>query len=847
MPDPALLQDGDTLFTGVNNRLHPRQLDAGLVSDALNRMFDRGVARNRWSVLQPAWGGLPNVVRVQLTGTAGTSRVSMTPLIVSDVPMASIGSPSLGGGNLLLDYVEGVTVDSEDITVDSEDITVDAGAYYDLHRPLVSSISLATAYVEAGFPTAFPGPIVGMGPFSDPEFGRLLLLVAVDAKRGDGGQGRVYALQAGPTAIEIPMNGHDFEGTVRFIQAFNGVVMLRHGQALFTFNGDAMNASHQITLRVPVPFPTGTRVEWQALDGSTDPGRVKSNTHYYARVASGKVTLHPTRADAVDGTNTITLSTMAATQRYCLRRADEADAIDNPDRNNGLPLIMQPTAETREAVAAGFDSVPTQLFITAADANLDTLTVPIHRLIDGDSVTIRDIRGVSGVSNTTYWVSVVAPSTIRLHTTQLLALAHSDHVDITAVDDPAGTISKTAAAGAPIPPGREGCYFQNRLLLLYGRDFLAVSDVLDPLHYMPFASEFRLNAGTDDRTIALVPFNDTSIIVFKERSILAIENIYGDLSQVRLTEITREYGCVAPLSIVSAGTDLLFLSQRGVCSLNQTAYGLTQSVLMPLSDPIQGYIERIVWTRVNEACAAYFENCYLLSVPCKDIDSRTLVYSFVTRSWQGRWEGATLKPSAYAQMVWGGEPALVFADQVANRVHMFGRGKWDQSCDGTQTPIDTLIRTRGYTLGFMAHKQYNRADVVLSTWLPSYSVRTVLDGVNETAQLLNGQTRDRTRYLSYGRKRYSVDNRYYDFFTPFRADYSAPVGFQVMTQATETDPHRRGVSPGLLQAMVHKVSLQRRHGDTIQLEIESESGEVVVQSIVIEGADWSSSSGRREN
>lgn len=844
MPDPLPIQDGDRMLIGVNNRLAPRQLEPGYVADALNRMFDRGVARNRWTVLQPAWGGLPNNQVVNVTSTGGSRLIGFDLPAPSVVPMPSIGSPGLGYGNVVISSTADLTVDAENVSVDAVDITVDAGGHAQLLRPAVSTMLSGQAVIESGFPTAFPGPIVGMGQFADPEFGRLMLLVAVNAPRSDGGQGRVYALQAGPTAIEVSMNGHDFESSVRFIQAFNGMVMLRHGPAVWTFNGNLIE-SNWFTLRVPIPFPSGTRVQWQALDNSADPGRVKTNTHYFARVSSNQISLHASRADALAGTDPITLGTMPSASRYCIRRADEADHVDNPERNNGMPLIMQPTDANREAVSAGFDAVPTQLFVTDADADADTLRVPVHRFLPGDAVTISDVSGITGLTAGAYYCSVVNPNSIRVHAQQLDALAGVNPVDITAVEDPEATIRKTAANGAPIVPGREGCYFQNRLLLLYGRDLLAVSDVLDPLHYMPFASEFRLNAGTDDRTVALVPFNETTIIVFKERSVLAIENIYGDLSQVRLTEITREFGCVAPLSVVATGSDLLFLSQRGVCSLQQTTYGLTQSVLVPLSDPIQDYIELIDWTRASSACAAFHSNCYLLSVPCKDVASRTLVYSFLNKAWQGRWEGSMLQPLAYAQLVWGGEPTLVFAD-ASRRIHMFGRGKFDQSCDGTQLHIATRLLTRGYAFGLVAHKQFNQVDVLLSSWMPLYSVRAIFDGVNEAASLVRAQSADRTKYLSYGRKRYAADNRYFDFFRPFRRDYSVPAGWHVMTSATEPDQHRRGVSPGMMQTVLQKMSLQRRHGDTVQLDLTCTQGELAIKSLAVEGADWSSSM-RRDN
>ncbi len=182
-----------------------------------------------------------------------------------------------------------------------------------------------------------------------------------------------------------------------------------------------------------------------------------------------------------------------------------------------------------------------------------------------------------GAYSNTPTASVAMPSTL---------------VDIT-TSNITGSIKRSSASGSSVPPGREGLYFQNRLLLLYGNDYLAVSDVLDPLHYSPILNEFKLNTGSNDRVVALYPFNMTTLLVFKERSVLAVENLYGDLSTTRLTEITREFGCVSQSSIAGTGSDVIFLSQRGIISLRQTEFGISQSVVVPLSDQIQNIVDDI--------------------------------------------------------------------------------------------------------------------------------------------------------------------------------------------------------------------------------------------------------------
>jgi hypothetical protein len=50
------LTDGDAGFTGVNDRVHPSQLPAGMVAGATNLRFEYGDGRARWAVNGALWG-----------------------------------------------------------------------------------------------------------------------------------------------------------------------------------------------------------------------------------------------------------------------------------------------------------------------------------------------------------------------------------------------------------------------------------------------------------------------------------------------------------------------------------------------------------------------------------------------------------------------------------------------------------------------------------------------------------------------------------------------------------------------------------------------------------------------
>ena len=171
------------------------------------------------------------------------------------------------------------------------------------------------------------------------------------------------------------------------------------------------------------------------------------------------------------------------------------------------------------------------------------------------------------------------------------------------------------AGTQPIPNSERSLFFQNRVWIPLADDTIAVSDRGDYTRYLPVVEELRINQGSSDRIVALVKFNDSTVIVFKQRSIYALYNVYGALDAITLDLITDQFGLVAADSVAQCGNDLLFLSQHGVMSLKQTEEQKVQSVVLPLSDPIQPLIDRINWQYVNQAKAAYWNNRYYLAIP----------------------------------------------------------------------------------------------------------------------------------------------------------------------------------------------------------------------------------------
>jgi hypothetical protein len=352
-----------------------------------------------------------------------------------------------------------------------------------------------------------------------------------------------------------------------------------------------------------------------------------------------------------------------------------------------------------------------------------------------------------------------------------------------------------------------------------------VSDVLDPLHYSPILNEFKLNTGANDAVVALYPFNTTTLIVFKERSILAVENLYGDLSTTRLTEVTREFGCVSQASIASTGSDIVFLSQRGVISLKQTEFGISQSVVLPLSDPIQDVIEEIDQANWVKSCAAYYNNRYILSVPVEGgngTNTRTLVYNFLNQAWEGYWVGSLLIPRYYTRVIVAGTDTLCWADE-SGLIHNFDQNALqDRNRVGTIQQIATSVYFRGHSgENDIDHKQWTGLQFELSSWNPTYSITANFDGVNESYTVATNETKSRTAYYTYGSGTFATNNSGDNFLAPFRQDYSTLPGLRCNTS---------GFRAGLVQSFSHKARL-RRHSVTMQPVVTTTTGALTIHSV----------------
>jgi hypothetical protein len=205
-------------------------------------------------------------------------------------------------------------------------------------------------------------------------------------------------------------------------------------------------------------------------------------------------------------------------------------------------------------------------------------------------------------------------------------------------------MSAPEAGATPMPGSKVGLFFGNRLWVpiknsatgkvdtVVASDLLAYNQYDDPTH------AFSINQGEDDEIIGLSKFNDFSILVFKRRNIYVITNAYGDLSNLRVDRLSGSYGLLSPKAFQVIGSDIWFLNETGVVSLNRTDFSTVQATTIPVSEPIEPLIERINWkVAKTTAVTGHWDNRFYLSVPIdgSKVNNAVIVYDFQTQSWQG--------------------------------------------------------------------------------------------------------------------------------------------------------------------------------------------------------------------
>jgi hypothetical protein len=165
---------------------------------------------------------------------------------------------------------------------------------------------------------------------------------------------------------------------------------------------------------------------------------------------------------------------------------------------------------------------------------------------------------------------------------------------------------------------------------------LYFSDAYDADYATAFdrtANWFRIPVGQE---MGLIPTRDMGLVVF---GLNAVASFYPSVVPAATDQyqiITSSIGCIAQKSIVQVADDIYWLSQEGIRSLKRTEQDkLQMHSSLPVSFPNKDEFDIISWAYVSKACAVYFDNKYIVSLPVNSsaTNNRVWVYYPATNGW----------------------------------------------------------------------------------------------------------------------------------------------------------------------------------------------------------------------
>lgn len=776
---PEVMADGDAAFYRVDTRTPAHELPKGVCADAVNKRFEDGRAWPRFNVENQPWGVVPAGLNV-CTGHQSSSEPDEFGYFgkINGLVVGATYYYAAAGNITLLEQLGGELIQPGMFFV--------ATGRLGFHMATPNTLVTGVVYRVSG-PNCF-----GFARFNDPE-GLDVLVLATDDWRNqpgeDGGRGRVWKILANNAPVEVPLNGSDVDGTCRFVPCFNALVLLRHGSERHYFNAAAVGnpAANKIQLNCAPAWNNGDgALLWgdatvnSQINGTSAP--VINSFVFVQNLGNNVVALFNTQNDALNNTNPLNF-TDATGRFYLERRAGAPGAFGN----GAPPLLAQPNVQGNTLWEVGFKAVPVNLQVTNTTAATGVWTVPNHRLNPGDKITLANMPGGHTPANGDYYAYPVSDHALQLFDTEENALlaATGSVAGLKAISNDGEnlpTMAKANASGLPMPPATEGFYTENQRLVLVNGNSLLISDPLDPLHYTPMQATISANLGESDLVTCVSSFIAADCLVIgKQKSILAIYNFSGGPAAWVLRSVTREYGCIAPLSMRQWGNLLVFLSRRGLDSVELSSFGVIVPAVKPVSFALQKYVNLLDWNAAADSVVETWSNRLFWSVKLKGqpgtANNALLVLNFLNSEvnrgifgWEGVWLGNSLTAQGLAKHTIAGEERLALLN-AAGLVGWLGDGTLDQPGN---LPIADSLTTRIYTGGEQTRKIFNKALCIWDTNHALLTVTAVTPGYNELTVLTpaGGLAYNALAYGAGLNTSYDPATQQPAFNTPLREDYA---------------------------------------------------------------------------
>ena len=221
---------------------------------------------------------------------------------------------------------------------------------------------------------------------------------------------------------------------------------------------------------------------------------------------------------------------------------------------------------------------------------------------------------------------------------------------------------------------------------------LFVTDPTTASGYGPFdlvANYFRVPVGNSQ---ALIATRDQGIVAMGQDQIWQLLPSQTPSATDQPQKIL-DIGCMAGATAIQVADDIVFLAADGIRGLFRTQLDKLQTgQSFPLSWPIPEQIDAINWSQINKACAVFYQNKYIISLPVNgsSYNNICLVYypalstafyastnvqnAASTKSWV-IYEGWNI--SRFAVMNIGGQQNLYGIDSITGQVYQLFEGTTD--------------------------------------------------------------------------------------------------------------------------------------------------------------------------
>lgn len=280
--------------------------------------------------------------------------------------------------------------------------------------------------------------------------------------------------------------------------------------------------------------------------------------------------------------------------------------------------------------------------------------------------------------------------------------------------DGTGTLGRVSGgsngAADSVPLGKDATYWLSRLWIAGAGDedgFIYYSNAGEP-NKVDKTRGFLINPNDD--MMRIIPFMQNGIICFMRESIWLLDIDQANFSDplydaTSIMPLNNDIGTVAPRSVAQAGHDFFFLSRHGIHRLSKTTRDRPLGVTDPLSNKIQGTIDRIHWEYAEDSVGVVWDNLYLLAVPLdgSTTNNAILVYDMLEDAWS-IFTGWAVGDFTISKV--DGTESLFFGDVANGKVfETFATGV--NTDDGVD--IESIVETPRFSFGgtnFQKHYQY---------------------------------------------------------------------------------------------------------------------------------------------